>query len=1175
MGVPALFRWLSKKYPKIVERVIEDKPIKELDLNGEEVITPIDYASPNPNGFEVDNLYLDMNGIVHPCTHPEGRPAPETEEEMMVEVFKYTERVVNMTRPRKVLMMAIDGVAPRAKMNQQRSRRFRAAQEAQDKDDSKAESIQLYEEYGGKLSEEEKEKMLKKGWDTNAITPGTPFMDLLAASLRYWVSFKLNTDPGWKNLKIIISDASVPGEGEHKIMDWIRRERSYPEYDANTSHVIYGLDADLIMLALATHEPYFKVLREDVFHQSARDRGCRICGQEGHYAAQCTGAKKIKLDEHDTKQKPVEEKPFIFLDVSILREYLAVELDLRTSTPFDLERAIDDWVFLIFFVGNDFLPHLPSLEIREGAIDTLLGIWKREFDKMGGYVTNHGQVDLEKAQFILTGLADSEDEIFRRRKQQEDRQHANSKRKQADDQARSQSNPKHNRYEQKEEKEEKGKMQLNDVELVAVSTPPAVPIHPSLPVKPTHSVAARLPGSGGGPIEVATTKRGITVIGGSAQSVLDNRRANRMAAMNANLSAAEALKAELAGDGADSTANASTTTAQLSASTSDSMDIGITTAQSANNDAQPTAVEADAYVETEVTEEQDSPRGKKRKAVEQRPPVVDESAELEGDAQGEDEDDDEDAEGEDDDDIEAPPNPEADQPVPKKSKLKVNPDGTVDYDDTVMYTPSWQWYYPYHYAPFAADMTDIQQYDIKFNLGAPFQPFEQLMGVFPAASKTHLPEPFHALMTSEDSPIIDFYPEDFEIDMNGKKMAWQGVALLPFIEQDRLLSAIASKQHHLTDDEKRRNSHGVNVMLIMDENPLYQQFSKLYTKKRPNEAVPIDGKLSFGVFGSVLPDPTCIPGSTLDTPLPNIEACPDLHDNRALSVQYWFPKQLKPHRSVLLPGARPARPVLDDYDKDKVRGSGSRRRGGYGGPGTGGHNSYNNGYNSPGMGTPNSRGSQNSPYSTPSYSPAPARGGYGGRGRGDYGTPTRGGYNNGGNRGGYGGPGGNSGHNAPGGMGGAAAYNTYAGIPPRPAYPAPPSNYSGGGYGQQGASGGYGYSTGLGGSGSYAPAASTYNPYAGGTSAPPNPYGAPSNPYGGGAGGGYGGDASSGYGSRGEEDGVPQAIEEAAMVDMATGLGAGDRDRTEFFAAVIGCTKKGGKHILQMLYTGLQTATKQ
>lgn len=374
-------------------------------------------------------------------------------------------------------------------------------------------------------------------------------------------------------------------------------------------------------------------------------------------------------------------------------------------------------------------------------------------------------------------------------------------------------------------------------------------------------------------------------------------------------------------------------------------------------------------------------------------------------------------------------------------------------------------------------------------------------------------------MTDSDSPIIDFYPEDFDIDMNGKKMAWQGVALLPFIEQDRLLSAIRSKQDQLTDDEKRRNSHGVNVMVIMDENPLYQQFCKLYTKKRPTQVsgtvplvqasmltclpvqpIEIDGKLSFGVFGSVLPDPTCIPGSTLDTPIPGIEACPDLYDNRAISVQYWFPKQLKPHKSILLPGARPPRPILDDYDKEKVRSStgngGSRRRGGYGGGG----GYHNNGYNSPGMGTPNSRGS---PYSTPSYSPAPGRGGFGGRGRGDYGTPSRGGYNNnGGGRGGY-----NAGGYSAGGMGGAAAYNSFAGAPPRPAY-APPSNlYGAGSYGAPNPGAGYGYQGGLGGSGSYAPPANTFNPY-GGNVAPVNPYGAPAMPY-------AGAGAGSGYGSRG------------------------------------------------------------
>jgi 5'-3' exoribonuclease 2 len=74
-------------------------------IDGQEV--PIDMTGPNPNGEEFDNLYLDMNGIVHPCSHPEDRPAPETEADMMLAIFKYTDRVVNMVRPRKLLLIAI------------------------------------------------------------------------------------------------------------------------------------------------------------------------------------------------------------------------------------------------------------------------------------------------------------------------------------------------------------------------------------------------------------------------------------------------------------------------------------------------------------------------------------------------------------------------------------------------------------------------------------------------------------------------------------------------------------------------------------------------------------------------------------------------------------------------------------------------------------------------------------------------------------------------------------------------------------------------------------------------------------------------------------------------------------------------------------------------------------
>lgn len=111
MGVPALFRWLSNKYPKIISSVIEERPY---EVNGEEV--PVDTTGPNPNGEEMDNLYLDMNGIVHPCTHPEGKPPPENEQEMMVEIFRYTDRVVNMVRPRKLLMIAV-GMGPLGSSN--------------------------------------------------------------------------------------------------------------------------------------------------------------------------------------------------------------------------------------------------------------------------------------------------------------------------------------------------------------------------------------------------------------------------------------------------------------------------------------------------------------------------------------------------------------------------------------------------------------------------------------------------------------------------------------------------------------------------------------------------------------------------------------------------------------------------------------------------------------------------------------------------------------------------------------------------------------------------------------------------------------------------------------------------------------------------------------------------
>ncbi|XP_024537913.1 5'-3' exoribonuclease 2-like [Selaginella moellendorffii] len=366
MGIPLFFGWLCRAFPAAVG------------------------AS---SGQCHDNLYLDMNSIVHSCFHPsgsDGRPLPTTQDEVFQGIGAYIDAVVELVRPRKLLFLAVDGVAPRAKMNQQRARRFVAAREAADATAAEEKLRGRFAAEGRALPPPGRGSGLE---DSNVITPGTKFMADLSAALREYVNLRLATSASWKGLQVILSDSSVPGEGEHKIMSFIRgkRKNHSGEYDPETSHCVFGADADLILLTLATHEQNFSILRESREWTSQRQENV------------ATG--------------------FEFLDLSLLRECLVQRMRVAECPPFEIddERVIDDFVFMCCLIGNDFLPHIPTLLIDDGAIDSMITIYTTEFTQMGDYLTRNGEMNLPSVAHFFSAIAASEEGFLKNKYKKKER----------------------------------------------------------------------------------------------------------------------------------------------------------------------------------------------------------------------------------------------------------------------------------------------------------------------------------------------------------------------------------------------------------------------------------------------------------------------------------------------------------------------------------------------------------------------------------------------------------------------------------------------------------------------------------------------------------------------------------------------------------------------------------
>ncbi|CAG8440611.1 11936_t:CDS:10 [Diversispora eburnea] len=587
--------------------------------------------------------------------------------------------------------MAVDGVAPRAKMNQQRGRRFRTAKDA-------AEAVRRAKQKGEELPKE-------APFDSNCITPGTEFMTKLSHQLKYFINKKVTEDSNWGNVKIVLSGHEVPGEGEHKIMEYIRSAKAQSDYDPNVRHCLYGLDADLIMLGLLSHDPHFALLREEVTF----------------------GPSKKK------KHGRIESQNFYLMHLSLLREYLDLEFStLRESLTFEynLERIIDDFILLALFVGNDFIPHLPSLHIAEGALGLMFRVYKKTLQQAGGYINNGGLLDMKRLEMIFKELGDFERDIFT--SESDDQKWFKGKQK--------------SHLEQIEKNKNNKKLVLS-------------PRQKDIFEKIKELVKSRSDEPEHFPSDYPARDRVFI------QNLAKELHIQQLVECDEGTEDKH-LYVQYDSEG-------------------ESDDDMIATREKVFR----------KYEKADVIEDDDAEAFEEKERQKNELKFIECKKDY------------------------------------YKKKMNIDYDNPEQIDKLIgSYVEglqwvlhyyyngvaSWGWFYPYHYSPKITDLQGLERFDIKFELGKPFKPFEQLMGVLPEGSKHLLPLPHQVLMTDPNSPIIDFYPTEFDLDMNGKKQDWEAVVNIPFIDQDRLIAALDSNEHLLTEEEKERNKIGKSLQFTYD-----------------------------------------------------------------------------------------------------------------------------------------------------------------------------------------------------------------------------------------------------------------------------------------------------------------------------------------------------------------------
>ena len=361
MGIPSYFTKIVKEYRHIL------KDMKFLS--------------------HVNNLYMDCNSLIYDAvknnpTYDKGKSG-EYEKELISMVCKKVDFYVDLLKPRTRVFIAFDGVAPVAKLSQQRDRRYKSWYTAQ---------IQRDIEGTG----------YKETWNTSAITPGTNFMKELNREVGIYFGRKTS-----ETLEYIVSNSSESGEGEHKIFEYMRK---YPEYhnSQDTTTLVYGLDADLIMLTL-NHLHITKNLY--LFRETPEF----IKSVDSTLDAN----KDYLLDIPELADSIIK----YINDMGTGTGYTVDAIDardvrdardlskLKEKKDNDINR-ITDYIFMCFLLGNDFMPHFPALNIRTVGIDILLNVYRETIGKTNSYLTDGNKIVWKNLHEFLDNIAKQEDTLL-------------------------------------------------------------------------------------------------------------------------------------------------------------------------------------------------------------------------------------------------------------------------------------------------------------------------------------------------------------------------------------------------------------------------------------------------------------------------------------------------------------------------------------------------------------------------------------------------------------------------------------------------------------------------------------------------------------------------------------------------------------------------------------------